>query len=421
MYLLAAHALQPGPRRNLVFIGVNVIDATGAPLQTDMTVVIRDGRIYALGKSGRIKFKGPAKIIDARGKFLIPGLWDMHAHLGSDKFDRQGHLPLFLANGVTGIRIMDGDPAHHEWRKEIDAGKFIGPRMMIASPIIGQSPISASAALEAVRQAKLAGADFVKVHDALSRDAYLAVLDEARKLNLAVEGHVPAALTAAEVSALGQKSIEHFTGLDDAKADANKAIALAAILKRNHTWLCPTLIMRQSYASLDEAALAQDPRLKYVKPSWARRWLRMSVDSAKTPKEEWVNRRSLVQKEKALVGLLHRQGVEILAGTDNSNPFCAPGFSLHDELVLLVEAGLTPLQALQSATSNPARFFQRSRDLGTIEKGKLADLVLLDANPLEDIRNTQKINSVIVNGRLLDRQALDKMLSKIAAAARAEQ
>ena len=417
----AAHALQPGPRRNLMFIGVNVIDATGAPLQTDMTVVIRDGRIYALGKSGRIKFKGPAKIIDARGKFLIPGLWDMHAHLGSDKFDRQGHLPLFVANGVTGIRIMDGDPAHHEWRKEIDAGKFIGPRMMIASPIIGQSPISASAALEAVRQAKLAGANFVKVHDALSRDAYLAVLDEARKLNLAVEGHVPAALTAAEVSALGQKSIEHFTGLDDAKADANKAIALAAILKRNQTWLCPTLIMRQSYASLDEAGLAQDPRLKYVKPSWARRWLRMSVDSAKTPKEEWVNRRSLVQKEKALVGLLHRQGVEILAGTDNSNPFCAPGFSLHDELVLLVEAGLTPLRALQSSTSNPARFFQRSRDLGTIEKGKLADLVLLDANPLEDIRNTQKINSVIVNGRLLDRQALDKMLSKIAGAARAEQ
>ena len=232
-----------------MLIGVNVIDATGAPLQTDMTVVIRDGAIYALGKSGRIEIKGPAKIIDARGKLLIPGLWDMRAHLGNDEFDRQGHLPLFLANGVTGIRIMDGDPAHHEWRKEIDAGKFIGPRMMIASPIIGQSPISASAALEAVRQAKLAGANFVKVHDALSRDAYLAVLDEARKLNLVVEGHVPAALTAAEVSALGQKSIDHFTGLDDAKADANKAIALAAILKRNQTWLCPTFDSRQT--SLD--------------------------------------------------------------------------------------------------------------------------------------------------------------------------
>ena len=417
----AAHALPPGASRDLVFTHVNVIDATGARLRTDMTIVIREGRIAGLGKTAGARIPKEAEIVDARGKFLIPGLWDMHAHLGTDAFDKQEHLSLFLANGVTGIRVMDGEPSHHEWRKEIYAGKLDGPRMMIASPIIGQSPISASAARETVRQAKLAGADFVKVHDTISRDAYLAVLDEARKLNLPVEGHVPAALTAAEVSALGQKSIEHFTGLDEAKADVNKAIALAAILKRNHTWLCPTLIMRQSYASLDQTTLTQDPRLKYVKPSWARRWLRMSVDSAKTAKEEWVNRRALVQKEKALVGLLHRQEVEILAGTDEVSPFCAPGFSLHDELVLLVEAGLTPLQALQSATLNPARFFQRSRDLGTIEKGKLADLVLLDANPLEEIRNTQRINSVIVDGRLLNRQTLDLMFAKIAAAARAEQ
>ena len=415
----AAHPLQPGASRDLAFIHVNVIDATGAALQTEMTVVIRKGRIVTLGKTRRIKFEGNTRIVDATGKFLIPGMWDMHAHLGTDTFDKLGHLPLFLANGVTGIRIMDGEPSHHEWRKEIEAGKLNGPRMMIASPIIGQGPISASAAREIVREAKLAGADFVKVHDGLSRDVYLAVLDEARKVNLPVEGHVPQPLTAAEVSALGQKSIEHFTGLDEAKADEQKATALAAILKHNHTWLCPTLIMRQSYALLDDAKLANDPRLKYVKPSWARRWVRMTVDAEKTLKEEWAGRRALVQKEKALVGLMHRQGVEILAGTDDSNPFCAPGFSLHDELVLLVEAGLSPLQALQSATSNPARFFNRSRDLGTIEKGKLADLVLLDANPLSDIRNTQKINSVVLNGRLLDRQMLDKMLSEIAASARA--
>ena len=404
---------------DLVFTGVNVINTTGAPLQTDMTVIIREGRIARLGKTGRIKIPKGSRIVEAQGKFLIPGLWDMHAHLGNDSFDKQGHLSLFLVNGVTGVRIMDGDPAHHEWRNEIGSGKLNGPRMLIASPTIGQSPISASAAREAVKQAKLAAADFVKVHDALSHDAYLAVLDEARKLKLPVAGHVPAVLTAAEVSARGQKSIEHFTGLDEAKADVKKAITLAAILKRNRTWLCPTLIMRQSYASLDDAKLAHDPRLRYVKPSWARRWLRMAADSAKTSREEWANRRALVEKEKALVGLLHRNGVEILAGTDEVSPFCAPGFSLHDELVLLVTAGLTPIQALQSATLNPARFFERDRDLGSIEQGKLADLVLLDGNPLRDIRNTQKINAVVVNGRLLDRQALDEMLSKVAADARA--
>jgi imidazolonepropionase-like amidohydrolase len=276
---VAEHPLQPGAPRDLAFIGVNVIDATGASLQTGMTVVIRNGRIEIMGKTARIKFKGNAEIVDARGKFLIPGLWDMHAHLGTDTFDKQGHLALFVANGVTGIRIMDGEREHHEWRKEIQAGRLAGPRMMIASPIIGQSPVTASAAREIVREAKLVGADFVKIHDSLSREAYLAVLDEARKLNLPVEGHVPRALTAAEVSALGQKSIEHFTGLDEAKGDEKKAITLAAILKHNHTWLCPTLIMRQSYASLDDTKLAHDPRLKYVKPSWARRWVRMTVDT----------------------------------------------------------------------------------------------------------------------------------------------
>lgn len=418
---LAVQKQQARNDRELVFTRVNVINTTDAPMQTDMTLVIRDGRIVGLGKTGRIKIPKDARIVDARGKFLIPGLWDMHVHLGTDSFDKEAHLSLFLANGVTGVRIMDGEPAHHEWRNQIQAGQLDGPRMMIGSPIIGQSPITASAARVIVREAKLAGADFVKVHDALSRDSYFAVLEEARTLNLAVEGHVPAALTAGEVSALGQKSIEHFTGLDEAKADEKKAIALAVILKRNRTWLCPTLIMRQSYASLDDAKLAHEPRLKYVKPSWARRWVRMAADSVKTASEEWANRRALVEKEKGLVGLLHNNGLEILAGTDTSNPFCAPGFSLHDEMALLVAAGLTPLQALQSATLNPARFFQRSRDLGTIEKGKLADLVLLDANPLRDIRNTQKINAVVINGRLLDRQTLDEMLSKIEAAGRAQQ
>jgi imidazolonepropionase-like amidohydrolase len=418
---LLAHPLQPAARRTLVFTQVNIIDATGAPLQTGMTIVIRDGRIVSVGKTGRVKIPRKAEIVDARAKFLIPGLWDMHAHLGTDDFDKQGHLALFLANGVTGIRIMEGDPAFHQWRAEITAGALMGPRMVIASTILGLSPITALAAREVVRQAKLAGADFVKVHDGLSRDAYFAVVDEARKLNLPVAGHVPQILSAAEVSGAGQKSIEHFTGLDEAKADPQKARALAAILQRNHTWLCPTIIMRQSYASLDDPTLANDPRLKYVKPSWARRWVRMTVDAVNTPREEWSNRRTLVQKEKALVGLLHREGVEILAGTDEISPFCAPGFSLHDELALLVEAGLTPLQALQSATLNAARFFQRSRDLGTIEQGKVADLVLLDANPLRDIRNTQKINAVVINGRLLDRRTLNGLLNKIEAAARADQ
>jgi imidazolonepropionase-like amidohydrolase len=400
----------------LVFNHVNVIAATGTPLQTNMTVVIAAGRISRVGKFGQTRVPAGAQVIDATGKFLIPGLWDMHAHLGSDDFDRDGHLALFIVNGVTGIRIMDGDQAHHRWRREITSGALIGPRMVIASAIIGQNPISVADARHEVRNAKQLGADFIKVHDSLSREAYFAVTDEARRLKLPVEGHVPLAITAAEASEAGQRSIEHFTGLDEAKSDANKASALAALFRKNHTWLCPTIVMRLSYASLDDQTKSHDPRLAYVKPSWVRRWIRMSADAGKTPESEWLARRSLVQKEKTLVGLMQREGGGILAGTDEISPFVAPGFSLHDELELLVEAGLTTMQALQTATLNPARFLNKAKDMGTIEKGKVADLVLLDANPLVDIRNTTKISSVVVNGRLFDRQSLDRMLSDIKAA-----
>lgn len=415
---IRALAHQSGPSRALAIIHVNVIDATGAPMKPDMTVIIRSGRIASVGKSRRVRVPRGAEIIDASGKFLIPGLWDMHAHLGTDDFDKRGHLALFVVNGVTGIRIMDGDPAFHQWRDEITAGALVGPRMVIASPILGQTPISSAAARAVVRQAKETHADFVKVHDGLSREAYFAVIDEARKLTLPVAGHVPLALTAVEVSTAGQKSIEHFTGLDDAKSHISNALPLAVILRQYRTWLCPTLIMRLSYASLDDPKLPQDERLKYVKPSWKRRWLRMSAEAANTSEAEWVRRRGLVQQEQEFVGLMHKIKVGILAGTDVANPFCAPGFSLHDELALMVKAGLTPMQALQTATLNPALFLNSRHSFGTIEKGKTADLVLLDASPLVDIRNTQKINAVVANGRLLNRQMLDTMLSRIESAAR---
>lgn len=153
---LHARPLQPVARRPLVFTQVSIIDATGAPLQPGMTIVIRDGRIVSVVKTGRVRIPRGAQIVVAQGKFLVPGLWDRHAHLGTDDFDKQGHLALFLANGVTGIRIMDGDPAFHKWRAEISGGALLGPRMVIGSPILGQSLITAPASREVVRQAKLA-------------------------------------------------------------------------------------------------------------------------------------------------------------------------------------------------------------------------------------------------------------------------
>jgi imidazolonepropionase-like amidohydrolase len=419
--LLTAQVDRALPSSSLVFNHVTVIDMTGAPPKPDMAVVIQSNRIVAIGKAVKTRFPKNARVIDASGKFLIPGLWDMHVHLGNEEFDKSSYLRLFIANGVTGIRIMEGAPEYHLWRREIEGGTLLGPRLVIAGRMIGfgdLSNISEAAAREEVRKAKQEGADFIKVHDNFLRQSYFALIDEAKRLNLPVEGHVPTSITAEEASNAGQKSIEHSTGLDAGKADGSKAAALIAVFKRNRTWLCPTLIMRNNYASLDDGSFANDPRLKYVKPSWKNRWLNMTKDAVKTPSGEWSKRREIIRKEKALVGKMQKAGVGILAGTDDANPYSFVGFGLHDELAMLVEAGLTPMQALQAATLNPAKFFNKLDALGTIEKGKLADLVLLDASPLENIRNTQRINAVVANGRYFPNEALQQVLAEVEDAAK---
>lgn len=399
----------------LAITHVTLIDATGAAAKPDMTVIISGNRIVKIGKTQKIKIPQDARQIDATGKFLIPGLWDMHVHIGDEDFDKTATLRLFITQGVTGIRIMDGAPEHHLWHREIENGMLLGPRMFIASPVIGfgDSKLSTAAARAEVRKAKQAGADFIKVHDNVPRASYFALMAEAKRLKLPVAGHVPFSITAAEASHAGQKSIEHLTGLDEAKADRNKAQALLRLFKKNQTWQCPTLIMRHNYALLNDPRLPNDARLKYVKPSWRRRWLSMAQAAETWSADEAAKRREIIRQEDKLVGEMQRAGVGLLAGTDDANPFCFPGFSLHDELALLVAAGLPPLAALQAATLNPARFFHQLDSLGTIEEGKLADLVLLDANPLEDIHNTKRISAVIANGRLSDRTTLAELLSQI--------
>lgn len=400
---------------------VTVIDTTGASAKRDMTVVIARGIITSVGKTQKVRIPKDARLIDATGKFLIPGLWDMHVHLGDEDFDKSSYLPLFVANGITGIRLMYGEPAHYLWRKEIERETLLGPRLIIGS-FLDSPKMTPAEALEAVRKAGQEGADFVKVHDQIPRDSYFALINEAKRLHLPVEGHVPKSITAEEASAAGQRSIEHLTGVAESASNSSKAEALFAIFRKNHTWQCPTLIMRHSHTVLDDSRLADDPRLKYVKPSWRKNWLNMQIGSRAFPADEWVKRMEIVRKEIELVGELQKAGVGILAGTDDGNysPYVFPGFGLHDELALLVKAGLTPMEALQAATLNPARFLNKLNVLGTVEEGKYADLVLLDANPLEDIHNTKRINAVIVRGRFLDRKRLDDLLVEIGLAVKRE-
>lgn len=449
---------------SLAITHVTVIDATGAPAKPDMTVIVSDGRISEIGNSSKVHPPRDAQVIDATGKFLIPGLWDMHAHWGDTEY-----LPLFLANGITGVRIMWGSARQHEWKRQSESGQLLAPHLVIASALIdGPKPFwpgsvsvkTEAEARQAVAQAKQEGADFVKVYSFLPREEYFAIVDEARKQAIPFAGHIPLSVTAEEASRAGQKSFEHLIGLlpavssrsdelfQAAQADLaeelasgkptfagprskamrqaeidnyspERAAALFALFKQNGTWQVPTLTLLRSIAYVDDPAFTNDARVKYM-PPWARKtW---APDAAlysygpRTP-EDFAFAKKEFQKSLELVAAMQKAGVGILAGTDASNPMCMPGFSLHDELGLLVKAGLTPMQALQTATLNPARFNHQEKDLGTVEKGKIADLLLLDANPLDDISNTQKIASVIYAGRLFSRSDLDKMLADVEAVA----
>jgi imidazolonepropionase-like amidohydrolase len=442
----------------LVLQHVGIIDGTGRAAQPEQTVVIVGSRIAAIGPVARVKFDKSAKVIDARGKFLIPGLWDMHVHLAGVSADpawsKDVLLPLLLANGVTGVRDMGGDlNALLSWKRDIESGKLLGPHIIASGPWLAgrgrktpeQYPVAnAEEARAAVRDLKQQGADFIKVISVPSREAFFAVAEEARKQNISFVGHLPFEIGAAEASDAGMRSIEHFlySGFAlsfsskeeelrerlaeaerkgdsaaweaiaheaDLTYSAEKAATLLQSLKKNGTWVTPTI------ASLDitshpEAWKLDDPGLDFVPPSLAKQWRSSLHDVQMKERAAWLGRQAV--NDWKLAGELHRGGIPLLVGSDSLDSFVFPGDSLHRELAELVQAGFTPMEAIQAATRGAAQFLGREKDFGTIEAGKTADLVLLDANPLENIANTRKILAVIRNGKYLGRPALDAMLGK---------
>src|SRR5262245_38244807 len=398
----------------VAIVNVNVIDVTGRPLQPGMTVLVRGQRIAGIGKSGRLKVPSDARNVDGRGKFLIPGLWDMHVHMAFGDWIPGGKevaLPLFVANGVTGVRDMGGDlDVLVKWRAEISNGTLIGPRIVLSGPMLDgpkmRFPSSVAIATaedgkRAVDDLKAKGVDFIKVQSFIPREAYFAVADEARKQRLVLAGHVPDAVRAAEASDAGQNSIEHLTGVFEGCSTAEdeflkgpkgpkrfletysepRARALIARFARNRTWQVPTLVWERGQWLIDDIDTSHDPLLKYAPASWKKKTWPMFTDSIlkELDTDDVSVRRRFVQKELEIVGAMHRAGVPFMAGTDTAAGVdVLPGFSLHQELVLLVRAGFTPAEALQSATRNPAEFLGLQDQMGSIEAGKLANLVLLE-------------------------------------------
>ena len=437
-------------KSSLLIRHVNVVDVQTGQVLTSQNVLITGNRIEKI-TANAITPKN-ATIINGSGKFLIPGLWDMHVHVFNNVSDRapnEYYHPLFIANGVTSVRDMWTKPKNMHyitsWRgdMEIQAGAL--PRYVSVGTLVDGVPRvwpnsdtvrNGEEARAMVRTVKKGGVDFFKVYSNLSREAYFAIADECKKLNFPFAGHVPNGISMAEAANAGQKSQEHvghwamFMELSDKEekfknikpADftpalrtelfesisEQKAAALAAVFVKNGTAFCPTLVQYRGATIADDKEVQGDERLQYVdsfdKSNWA-----LIPGGYRQPNSF---RQIRYQKGLDVVRMFHKNGVQILAGTDLGNPFVYAGFSLHDELSLLVKAGLSPLAALQTATINPATYVGKQDELGTVTQGKLADLILLDDNPLSNIVNTKKINAVIVNGQLLKREDLDKLLEQ---------
>jgi Amidohydrolase family len=449
----------------LAITHVTLIDGTGAAAQSDMTVVIRGTTIVAVGPSASTSIPNRATTVNASGKFLIPGLADMHIHLtGSGEPDgsREFVLPLLLANGITTARDMGGYlEGLKKLREEINSGKRLGPRIVFAGPYLDGNPPSfqpsivvqnAAEAQTAVHQLKTEGVDFIKVQSRLSAPAYFAIAAAAQKEGIRFVGHVPDAVSPFAASDAGQASIEHLTGIllacssreDELRQQQvpappigetpaelvirqrrwqqevldsyspQKADSLFKKFVANRTWQVPTLPLLLDLAYLTPATdRANDPRLKYIPGNVKKIWQQGRRSSlANHTDADFAQRGELTERSLALVHDMNAAGVKILAGTDSAAPNVFPGFSLHESLADLVRAGLTPMQAIQAATSRPAEFLGRETQQGTITVGTRADLVLLDANPLDEIHNTEKIDAVVVNGRLLDHADLDALLKK---------
>jgi hypothetical protein len=430
---------------------VTVIDTETGNEAQHRTVKISEGRISAVIAARAAKASSGARTVKASGKFLIPGLWDMHVH-GNNQPWFADFFPLYLANGVTGIREMFGPPNAGQFRAELAARNIDAPRIYLASPIVdGYPPVWAKSisvktpadARQAVDEQVRNGADFIKIYGMLSRDAYFAIIDEAKKKHIDVEGHVPRRISIWEATAAKQKSIEHLNGiaigcsareeelwpkavaarsaeeLDRVIVEAShsydddKCRRLFAEFKTNNSWPVPTLAVSRSFALLNDPKFTRDERTKYFGGE-ARRWLVADDDFRLKDKsdEHFKLQREYFAFDKRLVGELFRAGVPMLAGTDVGNPYCFPGFSLHDELAMRVEAGVSPLAALQAATRNAALFMGAADKYGAVKPGMVADLVLLDADPLIDIHNTARISAVFLGGKVFDRAALDDLLSQ---------
>lgn len=433
-YIYELSGEMPAANPLVAFVNVNVIPMDSERVLENQTVIVRDGAIESFGSSDQLEVPAEALIVDGRGKYLMPGLVDMHVHI-----QFEDDMLLWVANGVTSVRNMWGNtgkmlqlgfPDQLALRKQIEQGALFGPTIYTAGPVMEGSPAfhplaevfdSPELARESVVWQKAQGYDFIKVYDHLSPEVYQAIIEAARENDILVVGHVPFAVGLDGVLAGGQLTIEHLTGYID--PDAAKFIIpedqldeYAVKTRDAHVWNTVTLSEYPKSRETPEGVerLKNQPGIVYYSPFWnlvTPFFYKMSGESHTYAGADYPQHIAVLNRE--MVRALHEADAGILLGTDAAQSYHIPGFSIHEELAMLVEAGLNPYEAIEAGTRNAAEAMGKSDEFGTIEAGKRADLILLDGNPLEDVSNANRISGVMLRGRWLSKSDLGAMLDSL--------
>ena len=423
-----------------VFVNVNVIPMTAKVVVPERSVVVADGRIVRIGHVDEVPVPRGAQIVDGTDRYLLPGLAEMHAHVTStDAADVERLATLFVANGVTTIRGMLGQPGHLALREKLASGAIFGPRLITSGPSLnGRSVSGAADAVQQVREQKAAGYDFIKVHPGLSSKEFVALAETANEVGIPYAGHVPVAVGLQQALDLGMKTIDHLDGyfaallpadsdgaggyggfFDVMLADelaADKIPELAQATARAGVWNVPTqVLITQRIDRTPLAELRGRPEFRYVPEATLTRWLDSKRELLRDRDFDPQTAALAIELRQKLILELHNAGAGLLLGSDAPQTFNVPGFSIHRELEELVKAGLSPFEALRTGTVAVAEFL--GSNAGTVAVGKDADLILLDANPLSDIRNSQRIHGVMLRGQWLSHGELSTRLARFAAAA----
>lgn len=404
----------------------------------DQTVIVREGMIVEMGPAATVEVPGSAKVVDGKGKYLLPGLAEMHAHVPQvdDLEPMKEVLMLYLLNGITNIRGMLGSAKHLELRDKVRSGEIVGPHFITSGPSFsGQTVKSAEQGAQMVRDQKQAGYDFLKLHPGLTKATFPGVANTAREVGIPIAGHVSFNVGVWAAIEAGYATIDHLDGFVEAivpgvdtmvaqetglfgarigyKADRSKIPALIRALKDNKIAVVPTEALAERWLSPEGvAAFENDPELIYMDPAERERWLEVKRKYNDDPGFDKERAVAFIKVRQELLKACQDGGVKLLLGSDAPQILNVPGFSIHHELKFLVDAGLTPYQALKTGTINVAEFLGNAKS-GAIRKGFDSDLVLLGGNPLDDITNSKKIEAVMIGKRLLEKEVIREELKKL--------